>query len=676
MFSLRRKMIFITCAVSVVLAFLIGFSIFLEAYSLFFKNFAGDKLSLARSIAAVIDGGKIQNFTDPESMKNADYQQYLDYLHIIKNDNPDISYLYIVVYDPERRYHLYTLDANINEENTLWLETDAFALICRIKENGEIIIEYDQREYSEDFSFKADKQEYNVTFQEGKEGKEIQINGEKLFALRSLDPLIVETSSAVLSGESGIGGRKGEGIIGTGGITLDTFYTLSLKGQPESIPGEPYNQYDEESIIEINRILEEGNDYVSEEFEESDFGDALFIYVPIEDTAGKHAAVLCLEVWAREAQEFRRSIFLAAGLVTIVAFLLSVFIYIIVIEKLVVKSIKELSKGIGEISKGNLDFHVIIDRNDEIGQLADTFNSMADGLKEKEMIKDLFGKYVQKEVAETAIKSGIQLGGEKQEATVLFSDIRSFTSLSEQLTPGDLVALLNRYFTLMVENIAANHGVLDKYIGDALMVHFGILGDKKRPADRAVKAAVEMALALNGFNTDQRSREEPEVRTGIGIHTGELVAGNIGAPNRMEFTVIGDSVNLASRVEGLTKLFGAKIMITELTLEALEERKDFSIRPLAPIVVKGKSRPVQMYEVFDADEEIIKQRKILVAREIDEGLSLYRTKKFTEAKHFFKQLLQTYGEDRLLQFYIDQSDHYSKHPPSGIWDGSVVMDRK
>ena len=675
-FSLRKKIVLISLAVSIVIALSIGISIFLQAYSLFFENFARDKHSLARTIGLVLDGDDLARFTSPEALFDPVYQDYQQYLHKIKENNPDISYLYSIIYDPAQGCHLYTLDGNTNKQNTLWVESDAFALICRIGDSGAIEVEYEQDVYTEDFNFKEGKKTYSVSFQHENNRSGIAVNSQPLFSLINLDPLSLETPGGVLLKNEAMDQLRNEGKISVLGAEETVYYTLSLKGLPESIPGEPFNKKDRESIDEFMRIIDEDEDYISEKFEKTDFGDTLFIYSILESSQGGPPSILCLEIWAREAEQYRRSVMIVTIIVTGIAFVLSIVIYLVVIDQLVVKAIKELSGGIGEISRGNLDFHVQIARNDEIGQLADAFNQMADDLKEKELVKELFGKYVQKEVADAAIRDGLVLGGKKQTAAVLFSDIRGFTTLSEQYTPEELVTLLNRYFSLMVEQIARYNGVLDKYIGDAVMVHFGILGGMEYPSDKAVQAAIGMTRGLAAFNKEQLQRGEPELKAGIGIHTGDLVAGNIGAPNRMEFTVIGDSVNLASRVEGITKLFGAKIIITESTFNELKNQKAYSIRPLERVIAKGKSTPVFLYEVCDGDDAALRDKKMIIQQDMEEAARLYRARKFREAEKLYSQCLEVNPQDRLIRYFIEKCDEYSLKPPDPAWDGSLSLTTK
>lgn len=235
---------------------------------------------------------------------------------------------------------------------------------------------------------------------------------------------------------------------------------------------------------------------------------------------------------------------------------------------------------------------------DELEDLAMGFNAMVDGLAERDKLKTTFGKYMTEAVVDHLMAGKVQLGGETLTATILFSDIRSFTAISEKMDAKQLVALLNEYFTEMVDVVMREDGVVDKYIGDAIMAVFGAPVPKPGTAVAAVRAAIGMREALAALNTKLLARGAKPIETGIGIHTGELVAGNIGSEKRMEYTVIGDSVNLASRLESATKELGVAVLISQDTYELVKDH--FELRPVKEITVKGREQPVMTYEVLGA----------------------------------------------------------------------------
>ena len=233
---------------------------------------------------------------------------------------------------------------------------------------------------------------------------------------------------------------------------------------------------------------------------------------------------------------------------------------------------------------------------DEIEALASGFNTMVDGLRERDKLRATMGKYMTQSVMDHLMSGKVELGGETLTVTILFSDIRSFTSISETMSAGELVKLLNEYFTEMVTVVMEEGGVVDKYIGDAIMAVFGAPVSKPDDARRAVRAAVRMRHALAKLNEKLVARGSQPIRTGIGLHTGEVIAGNIGSEARMEYTVIGDAVNLASRLETATKELGTDVLISEDTQALLDD--ELETRAVREITVKGRTKPVTVYEVL------------------------------------------------------------------------------
>ena len=242
--------------------------------------------------------------------------------------------------------------------------------------------------------------------------------------------------------------------------------------------------------------------------------------------------------------------------------------------------------------------HVIgVKTGDELEDLASGFNTMVDGLKERDKLRTTMGKYMTASVMEKMMSGDIALGGESITVTILFSDIRSFTTLSEKMNdPQALVGLLNEYFTEMVGIVMQEGGVVDKYIGDAIMAVFGAPVAKPDDPINAVRAAVRMRQALRHLNTRLVARGVDPIKTGIGIHTGPVVAGNIGSERRMEYTVIGDAVNLASRLESNTKELGVNVLISEDTYALAKDQ--IVVRAVKEIHVKGRVQPVMTYEVL------------------------------------------------------------------------------
>ncbi len=257
------------------------------------------------------------------------------------------------------------------------------------------------------------------------------------------------------------------------------------------------------------------------------------------------------------------------------------------------KPIKELAAGLGRVQEGNFGYRVPVRRRDELGRLAHTYNIMAEGLRDREFIKNTFKRYVTKQVAEKILsqKGAITLIGEKREVTVLFSDLENFTPFSERHEPHEVVALLNEYLAIMIDVIFLYEGALDKFLGDGVMAYWNAPLDQDHAPIKAAAAALEMQDAIAQFNKKRVAAGKEPVYAGIGISTGEAVAGNIGSEKKMEYTIIGDKVNLAQRIEGQTDR--GQILVCAATYKYI---KDYCYAtPLPPSRLKGKSEPVQIY---------------------------------------------------------------------------------
>jgi class 3 adenylate cyclase/HAMP domain-containing protein len=262
---------------------------------------------------------------------------------------------------------------------------------------------------------------------------------------------------------------------------------------------------------------------------------------------------------------------------------------------LLVHPIGLLVKGVTGIAMGNYNQKIRIKRNDEIGDLTEAFNYMAKSLLEKEVLKGAFSKYVPKSVVERILQhqDGLKLGGEKKTITIFFSDIRGFTPMSEALSAEEVVHILNEYFTAMTAIIFKHEGTLDKFMGDAIMAVWGAPIDMPDHAERAVMAAVEMSKKMQELQDKWRSEGKREVSIGIGINTGDVVVGNIGSMERMEYTAIGDNVNLTQRLESVAEK--GQILISGATYERVKHRVVATM--LDPIKVKGKAEKVIAYQV-------------------------------------------------------------------------------
>jgi len=265
-------------------------------------------------------------------------------------------------------------------------------------------------------------------------------------------------------------------------------------------------------------------------------------------------------------------------------------------SRTVIGPLEELEKAMGRVEKNDLNVRVPVLSNDEVGYLSERFNEMVSGLRRGELLRNLLNLYVSPEVAREALEHGASLGGQLVQCTVLFSDIRSFTTLSEQLDPAELIALLNRYMSRMVDVIIAHGGMVNKFGGDSLLAVFGTpINPLAEHAVAAVHAALGMRDALAEFNQGQAAGENPQLQCGIAVATGKVVAGNVGGKERIEYTVIGDTVNLAARLQAMSKELQHDILLNEEAYIQTCDKMQVGAVKIPNVIVRGKNEPVTIY---------------------------------------------------------------------------------
>ncbi|MFA6506249.1 MAG: adenylate/guanylate cyclase domain-containing protein [Treponemataceae bacterium] len=341
------------------------------------------------------------------------------------------------------------------------------------------------------------------------------------------------------------------------------------------------------------------------------------------------------------------------------------------------------------IASNDLTERVPVEYKDEIGRLSHTFNLMIGELEtaysqiknyafdavvaqKREMkIRNIFQLYVPKDVIEQVFMNPEKmLVGDNRDVAILFSDIRGFTTISEGMAPDVLVASLNRYFSMMVDVIMARNGMVDKYIGDAIMAVFGAPLARGDDVLSSVLAGLEMTETLDTFNAEQRASGSPEFHIGVGINYGEVTVGNIGCEKKMNYTVIGDMVNLASRLEGLTKKYHEPILITESVRDGLKGA--LPCRVVDTVAVKGKTKGVK----------ILTTRRKLSSVETEtwaiheEALSHYYKRDFSGAAALLERILKLKADDYAAKLFLDRSHAFIASPPPKTWDGVEIMTEK
>jgi adenylate cyclase len=262
----------------------------------------------------------------------------------------------------------------------------------------------------------------------------------------------------------------------------------------------------------------------------------------------------------------------------------------------IIQPVQTLVGAMRAVLGGNLRQHAKIDRGDEIGFLARSFNEMVDGLRDREHIKNTFGRFVSRDVAEAVLAGRVPLGGERLQVSILFQDIRGFSALTEKLDATTLLRVLNQFFTEVVAAVEAEGGMVKQFTGDGVMALFGAPQTREDHPVRAVRAALGIVSRLDRVNAVLAEQGIPSLQIGVGLHTGEVVAGLIGPDERVEYGVVGEPVNLASRVEGLTKDLSATILVSKDI--AVRLGPEFSLGRAALLPVKGMAQPVEVVEVL------------------------------------------------------------------------------
>ena len=344
----------------------------------------------------------------------------------------------------------------------------------------------------------------------------------------------------------------------------------------------------------------------------------------------------------------------------------------------IVKPVNELVRSMLRTGEGVTDQYTLVRTNDEVGIMSESYNLMSsrlsDYIKHISQLNEAYFRFVPRQFLEILDKADIvdiQLGDQVQkEMTVMFSDIRGFTELSESMTPKENFDFINHYLGYMEPVIGNNNGFIDKFIGDAIMALF-----HEKPDD-ALNAAIQMRKMLEQFNADRIAQHLAPIDSGIGMHTGKLMLGVVGGVSRMDGTVISDAVNLAARLEGLTKIYCTSIIISEDTIQKLENPSLFNFRFLDIARVKGKKDAVYLFEVLDGEPEGIRQLKIETKSLFGDGIDLYKNRNFEEAVRVFNNVIDINKHDTVAAFYVNRCKRNITKGIPDDWSGIEVFDSK
>jgi len=364
------------------------------------------------------------------------------------------------------------------------------------------------------------------------------------------------------------------------------------EGPDKSLLGDIYKQKDD-PLVEPTRF---DVNQVQPVFVEDQWGTWLTANSPIRSKAGDSVGVVGVDIDAKNVIQELNTLKMIGAAALLLSVVLAIVLAIYFSSRLA-RPLGTLRDAVVAIGNGKLETRLDTSSRDEFAEVALAVNEMAAGLQQRDVFKGTLVRYMSGQLADKIISSGKMpdLKGERRKITVLFADVRGFTSLSEKLAPEDVFSLLNDYFDKMIDEICKNHGMLNKFMGDGLMAVFGALDEDPYQEENAIKAALGMRNVLEGMRERFQAERQIDLKIGIGINTGIALVGNIGSNQRMEFTAIGDTVNLGSRLESATKELGTDIIVSEYTYVAA--RTKFQFRSLGQIAIRGRENPVTAYAV-------------------------------------------------------------------------------
>jgi adenylate cyclase len=356
-------------------------------------------------------------------------------------------------------------------------------------------------------------------------------------------------------------------------------------------------------------------------------------------------------------------------------------LFAILVSDGIARPVRHLLEGTRKVEAGQFDGSVAVVTRDEIGQLSAAFNRMVEKLRHNERIRETFGRYIDPQVLEGLVEGPALAvaSGERRVMTVMFCDMRGFTGLSEGVTPQGLVKVMNRYLTIMSEPIRGHRGIIDKYIGDAIMAYWGPpFIDAADQAGFACLAAIDMLGRVATLRKELPEllgvRSLPlECDLRIGIATGEALVGSIGSEFMMSYTVMGDTVNLASRLEGANKIYGTHSLLSQSTVTAAGDT--IETREIDRLVVSGQTQSQAVYEIMGRKDELTPQQ-LLLRSSYSEGLAAYRARRWDQARSAFTAALEAVPGDGASMAMAGRIDHFQANPPADGWDGSWYLDHK
>ncbi len=418
-------------------------------------------------------------------------------------------------------------------------------------------------------------------------------------------------------------------------------------------------------VRQAETIIAKGGDGMSTHLGEDEFET---LSTPIEGTGTDMRLYALLQ--RSVAEGHAPYLALQAVLMFLAAIALAITLYgAIRIAQRITRPVTELAAAATKIAAGNYDVRVSAAGEDELADLARSFDGMVKRLAERDSLRDALGKIASVDVVEKLLQGQIELGGEERDVTVMFTDVRNFTGIAENLMPQQSLSLLNEYLTAISHVVDEHGGVVDKYLGDGVMAIFGAPVMRPDDPQRAIECALVICKRVASLGPALAARGLPHPDIGLGINTGRVIAGNMGSPSRLNYTVLGDGVNLASRLEGLTKRYHVPIVAGSRTRESAS---GLVWRELDKVRVKGKTVAERIFEPLGHEAEVGAAEIDLLAR-WHAALEAYRARRWAEARAGFERFADERGYVRLAAIYMAYLRDVSAHPPADDWDASFTL---
>lgn len=651
--NLQSK-IFLTFAGIVLASFsVLGFLINSEASDIFLQNYREGKLNLARHIANSIDGPTHNRINESGSIESPEYRLYQTFMRQVLETEEDLTYIYTIRYQKDQDRVSYGIIGNVSEYDTIWIECGAFVVELYVKD-GRPLLRHDSQEYAEILTIEDEARRYDIRIAGG-DRPSILVNDVPILELQSLAPLQGVSAAGVVSKENTAIEEIKIDIParGTNGApeTQTFLFSFTAQGLPAVIPGILFVDAPE-TVDKVKRIIGSGLAFIDPEPLPTAYGGLMTAYAPIKNGMGVSDSVVAIDITTHDLNAFKASIqriLLFLCLICMVATIALSYVF----SRWLTRPLGAFIEAVSNLNYADNRVAVDVRRKDEFGILAQRFNAMVERINLSHLdmtrLNESYSRFVPHQyltyLGKTSITE-IRLGDQvERNMTLFFADIRNFASLSESMTPAENFEFINSFLRRFSPIIRRFNGFIDKFIGDAIMAIFS-----QNPAD-AVNASILMQRRLTAYNLRLEKQGLRAVHIGIGIHSGKLMLGTVGEERRMEGTVISDVVNTASRLEGLTKAFGVKIIISGDIYDAIRSSPVYRVRYLGAIRVKGKSLPVKIYEVLNAYPREIQKRRLATRERLEAAIGSFARRDHQAARAELESILREDPDDPVARYY-------------------------